>query len=119
MVFAAEGWEAEGDTSGAAAGRDHAPCATTAEQVESPWTIRDGERCRYLWYRHAARILSWCDRKQFPDNVIRILRTYIFSTQASKNEETREDGKGGVPTGAVAHSWDCGANHHDQGKISK
>ena len=60
------------------------------------------ERCRYLWYRHAARILGWCDRRRFPDIVTGILRDHVFPSEAGRDEATREDGKGRVP--AIAHA---------------
>lgn len=52
------------------------------------------ERCRYLWYRHAARILGWCDRRKFPDIVTRILRLHVFPTPGGSDETVSEDGAG-------------------------
>ena len=71
-----------------------------AQPRPSRWNRR-GEfdihkRCRYLWYRHAARILGWCERKRFPDVVTGILRQHIFPTLLGSHEATREDGKEGV-----------------------
>lgn len=53
------------------------------------------ERCRYLWYRHAAKILGWCERHQFPDFIRNLLREqYYPATTGERHEETRtsEDG---------------------------
>jgi hypothetical protein len=58
------------------------------------------ERCRYLWYRHAARILGWCERRRFPDFVTSILRGHVFPTQAVSDEASREDGTQTLPTGS-------------------
>lgn len=44
------------------------------------------QHCRYLWYRHAARILGWCNLKPFPDFVTEILRTHVFPTVVNENE---------------------------------
>ena len=60
------------------------------------------ERCRYLWYRHAARILGWCERRRFPDTVTGILRGHIFPQQGARDEETREDAKGSISAGSRA-----------------
>jgi hypothetical protein len=57
------------------------------------------ERCRYLWYRHAARILGWCERRKFPDLVTGILRAHVFPTAGGRDEATREDGKGRIASG--------------------
>lgn len=58
------------------------------------------ERCRYLWYRYAARILGWCDRRRFPDIVTRILREHIFPTPVGEDEAPREDVTRRVSAGA-------------------
>jgi hypothetical protein len=60
------------------------------------------ERCRYMWYRHAARILGWCERRRFPDIVTSILRGHIFPTQAVSDEANGEDGKGRDTTGGTS-----------------
>ena len=77
-----------------------------AEPRPSRWNRRGAfgiqERCRYLWYRHAARILGWCERRRFPDIVTGILRTHVFPTQAGTDEATREDGASRVPVDAHA-----------------
>ena len=57
------------------------------------------ERCRYLWYRHAARILGWCERRRFPDIVTGILRQHIFPTHGPSDEAPREDGARRVSAG--------------------
>ena len=62
------------------------------------------ERCRYLWYRHAARILGWCDRRRFPGEVTAILRGHIFPCQGGRDETTREDGEARVTACAPAGS---------------
>ena len=49
------------------------------------------KRCRYLWYRHAAQILGWCERRRFPDIVTRILCGHIFPTPGGEDEAPRED----------------------------
>ena len=78
--------------------------ALLAQPRPSRWNRRGNfgvqERCRYLWYRHAARILGWCDRTRFPDIVTRILRSHIFPTQGGSDEAAREDVPGRVPAGA-------------------
>ena len=71
-----------------------------AQPRPSKWNRRgvfgDAERCRYLWYRHAARILGWCDRKKFPDVVTEILRVHIFPTVVGNHEALGESTEGGV-----------------------
>ena len=62
------------------------------------------ERCRYLWYRHAARILGWCERKRFPDIVTAFLRGHVFPTLDVRDEAPRQDGKGRLPADASAGS---------------
>ena len=57
------------------------------------------ERCRYLWYRHAARILGWCDRRRFPDLVTCILRQHVFPSRNGQDEAPREVGAGRVTAG--------------------
>ena len=59
------------------------------------------ERCRYLWYRHAARILGWCERRKFPDIVTSILRGHVFPSQSVSDEAPGTDGKGRVTSGAT------------------
>ena len=59
-------------------------------------------RCRYLWYRHAARILGWCERRQFPDIVTSLLRTRVFPTHVGRDEASREVGRTRVPSDAHA-----------------
>ena len=60
------------------------------------------EWCRYLWYRHTARILGWCEHRRFPDIVTSILRGHVFPTQAVRDEATREDGAGRVTAGGTS-----------------
>ena len=60
------------------------------------------DRCRYLWYRHAARILGWCERKRFPDIVTGILRGHVFPTLDGRDEATCQDGKGRLSADASA-----------------
>lgn len=78
--------------------------ALLAEPRPSRWNRRGNfgvqERCRYLWYRHAARILGWCDRQRFPDVVTRLLRRHIFPTHDGRDEAARSDVTGRVPAGA-------------------
>lgn len=69
------------------------------------------ERCRYLWYRHAARILGWCDRRRFPDRVTRILRGHIFPTLGEHDEAAREDVTGRVSAGACPGPLAIDADH--------
>ena len=77
-----------------------------AEPRPSRWNRRGAfgiqERCRYLWYRHAARILGWCERRRFPDIVTVILRTHVFPTQTGRDEAPREDGASRVSADAHA-----------------
>ena len=54
------------------------------------------ERCRYLWYRHAARILGWCDRRRFPAIVTDILRGHAFPQHGGRDEAACEEDKGSV-----------------------
>jgi len=70
------------------------------------------ERCRYLWYRHAARILGWCERRRFPDNVTGILRGHVFPQQVGGDEETREDAKGSISAASRAGALAID-NEHD------
>lgn len=77
------------------------------------------ERCRYLWYRHAARILGWCERRRFPDIVTSILRGHVFPTQVVRDEAPRADVKGrgtagGPSEGPIATDPD----RHRAGKSS-
>ena len=74
------------------------------------------ERCRYLWYRHAARILGWCERRRFPDIVTGILRQHIFPTQGERDETTREDGEGRVSTAARAGPAVVDRDHRSAGE---
>jgi hypothetical protein len=76
------------------------------------------ERYRYLWYRHAARILGWCDRRRFPEIVTGILRGYIFPTQVWRDETTREDGEGRVTTCQHSGSTAIDAHQPVPGKSS-
>ncbi|KAG0597749.1 hypothetical protein M758_12G018700 [Ceratodon purpureus] len=63
-----------------------------AQLRPSPWNRRGNfghqERCRYLWYRHAARILGWCDMQQFPEFVRALLRDqYYPSSSVIRSDE--------------------------------
>ena len=82
----------------------------------SQWNCRGKFRvqewCQYLWYRHAARILGWCDCKRFPNIVTGILRGHIFPMQGGRNEATHEDGKGWVSAGADAGPIAIDTDHH-------
>ena len=99
--------------------------ATTllAQPRPSRWNRRGAfgvqERCRYLWYRHAARILGWCERRRFPDTVTAILRTHVFPTQGERHEATREDGAGRITTEAHAGQTSIGSNPHCAGQSSR
>ena len=77
------------------------------------------ERCRYLWYRHAARILGWCERRRFPDTVTAILRTHVFPTQGGRHEATREDGAERIATIAHTGQTSIGSDHHCAGQSSR
>ena len=76
------------------------------------------ERCRYLWYRHAAVILGWCERRRFPDLVTGILRGHVFPTEGGRNEATREGGSGRVTTAAHAGKIAIDPDRHNAGKPS-
>ena len=91
--------------------------ATTllAQPRPSRWNRRGKfgvqERCRYLWYRHTAQILGWCDRRRFPDIVTGLVRGHVFPTRP-----TREDGR--VSAAAPAGSRAIDAAHHFAGGSS-
>lgn len=53
-------------------------------------------RLRYFWYRYAARLLGWCERKQFPPFIRDILRLQIFPSASNDDEEN------GSSTGTAA-----------------
>jgi hypothetical protein len=76
------------------------------------------ERCRYLWYRHAARILGWCERKRFPDIVTSILRGHVFPTQDVRVEAPRTDAEGSLPAVAPAGPNAEDADHRSAGQSS-
>lgn len=78
----------------------------------------DQERCRYLWYRHAVRILGWCERRRFPDIVTGILRTHVFPPQVGRDETTREDAKGITSAASRAGSHAIEYAHHASGQSS-
>lgn len=77
----------------------HGPTLAAAPRP-SRWNRRgefkEAERCRYLWYRHAARILRWCDRTKFPTEVTDILRQKIFPTAGGDDEAAGQVVEGGV-----------------------
>lgn len=50
----------------------------------------EGERNRYLWYRHAARLLGWKERHQFPDFVRTLLKTEIYPSYGGPSEAVDE-----------------------------
>ena len=93
-----------------------------AQPRPSRWNRRGNfgvqERCRYLWYRHAARILGWCERKRFPDFVTAILRGHVFPTHAVRYEAPGEDEEGRLSAGARAASRSIDADRHDAGQYS-
>ena len=78
--------------------------ALLAQPRPSRWNRRGNfgvqERCRYLWYRHAARILGWCERTRFPDIVTQLLRGHIFPDQGGRHEAASENVTGRLPAGA-------------------
>lgn len=47
------------------------------------------KHCRYLWYRHTAKILGWCDRHQFPSSIRDILCRQYFPSPSAEDEEAR------------------------------
>ena len=62
------------------------------------------ERRRYLWYRHAARLLGWKDRHEFPEFVRTLLKTHIFSSDGAHRETNDEAGReGSIYTVAGVH----------------
>lgn len=63
------------------------------------------ERCRYLWYRHAAKILGWCERQHFPNEIRDILRTKCFPPPSVGNEEVGQDGTGIDSIGDSGRGW--------------
>ena len=77
------------------------------------------ERCRYLWYRHAARILGWCDRRRFPDIVTSLLRGHVFPQHAGRDETSREAVKGSIPAGSHAGALAIDNEHHPSGWKSR
>ena len=91
-----------------------------AQPRPSRWNRRGAfgvqERCRYLWYRHAARILGWCERRRFPDIVTDILRQHIFPTQGGHDEATRQDGSEGVSAAARPGPIATSAAHSPAGE---
>ena len=93
-----------------------------AQPRPSRWNRRGNfgvqERCRYLWYRHAARILGWCERKRFPDLVTGILRGHVFPTQGVRDETPRENGKGRLSAGAHAASRSIDNDRHNAGECT-
>ena len=71
------------------------------------------ERCRYLWYRHAARILGWCDRQQFPDFIRGLLRDQYYPSQHGITDEETRANEDVLQAGASLHqqhSQDRGDN---------
>ena len=117
--FAAQGVSEEGATR---AVRLLDASTLLAQPRPSHWNRRGAfgiqERCRYLWYRHAARILGWCECRRFPDIVTGILRTHVFPTQAGRDEATREDGAGRVPADAHAGPPQIATDPSDAGQSS-
>jgi hypothetical protein len=93
-----------------------------AEPRPSRWNRRGAfgiqPRCRYLWYRHVARILGWCERRQFPDIVTSLLRTHVFPTQAGRDEATSEVGRTRVPADAHAGPPQIATDPSDAGQSS-
>jgi hypothetical protein len=75
------------------------------------------EHCRYLWYRHVARLLGWCERKQFPTLVTEILRTHIYPIACENDEKTCtcviEAKQGSVPPICGGHCCNRQCNHGD------
>lgn len=77
------------------------------------------ERCRYLWYRHAARILGWCERRKFPDVVTGILRRHVFPTHTGlRDEASGQDGEVQVTAVVGAESTANDADHRVTGQSS-
>ena len=93
-----------------------------AQPRPSRWNRRGAfgvqERCRYLWYRHAARILGWCDRRRFPDLVTGILRGHAFPTEVVCDEATGEAGKGSVAAGTHSRPLRIDADQISAGQYS-
>ena len=93
-----------------------------AQPRPSRWNRRGDfgvqERCRYLWYRHAARILGWCERKAFPDIVTGILRAHVFPSRNVSDEAPREDVKGSLSAGGHANPIAIVAEHRSSGQFS-
>lgn len=40
----------------------------------------DAEHCRYLWYRHTAKLLGWKERRHFPEFVTSLLKNHFFTS---------------------------------------
>ena len=72
-------------------------------------------RCRYLWYRHAAKILGWCERKPFPELITGILRDHIFPDSERRDEAPSEDVQGGVSASPQSRPSHLGAAHQSTG----
>ena len=97
------------------------PRALLAQARPSTWNRRGHfgaqERCRYLWYRHAARILGWCERKKFPDTVTDILRNHIFPSDLRQDEAIGEDGAGSVSACSDGSGPQFRASHGNRGMV--
>ena len=93
-----------------------------AEPRPSRWNRRGSfgvqERCRYLWYRHAARILGWCDRRRFLAIVTDILRGHAFPQQVGRDEASREGVEDRDSAGSRAGPLATDSDDHSAGESS-
>ena len=74
------------------------------------------ERRRYFWYRHAARILGWGERKPFPGLVTEILRNHIFPSAGGRDEASRANEEGRLTDLAPQRRGDIAADSEPKSK---
>ncbi|KAG0594451.1 hypothetical protein M758_UG078600 [Ceratodon purpureus] len=66
--------------------------------------FEEEEKLRYLWYRHAARLLGWKERQRFPEFVSTLLKTHTFRSHGVRDEGVaQEAGEGAFHANPGVH----------------
>ncbi|KAG0553302.1 hypothetical protein KC19_12G000500 [Ceratodon purpureus] len=81
--------------------------------------FEEEDKLRYLWYRHAARLLGWKERQKFPGFVSTLLKSHTFWSHRVRDEAVAQEAGDGAfkPNPGVHARGGIGAEgpHHGEG----
>ena len=81
--------------------------------------FEEEDKLRYLWYRHAARLLGWKERQIFPGFVSALLKRHSFRSHGVRDEAVaQEAGEGAFHANPRVHARggiSAEGPHHGEG----